>query len=196
MERVMIFIDANNFYHACKHYLNQPPKYDFEKLCNFIVNKRPNRHLLRTYFYTVNEPVQNGIIGYLKTVPRTTVKMGTLLKNKIPQVVFDPSNPKTYVATEKGTDVNLTTDLLIGAYMNSYDTAIIISGDTDYMTPIEEVKKIGKIVEVVITKGQSTDLKKVADEYFELDEKAFEEIWRGEYISKKTKTPSQVGSTT
>lgn len=50
---------------------------------------------------------------------------------------------------EKGVDVQLAVDLLVGAYENNYDTAIVISSDTDLMPAMEKVKKLGKGVEYI-----------------------------------------------
>lgn len=188
MDRTMIFIDGNNFYHAARHYLKQKPKFNFQQLVQRICEKSSNKHLLRTYFYTVNEPSQQGIVTALQHFPRFTVNnKGYLKKIPIPGVEFNPNDPKTYVTEEKGTDVNLVTDLLIGAYMNSYDTAIIVSADGDFIGPISEIKKIGKIVEIVITENQpiSNELRQVADVIIELKEDDFAACWLEDYVSRR-----------
>ena len=40
---------------------------------------------------------------------------------------------------EKMTDVNIATQLLVDAYEDRYDTAIIVSGDSDLTTPIQHI---------------------------------------------------------
>ena len=50
---------------------------------------------------------------------------------------------------EKGVDVKLATDLLVGAYENIYDTAILISSDTDLIPAIKQIKFLGKQVEYI-----------------------------------------------
>ena len=50
---------------------------------------------------------------------------------------------------EKGVDVQLAVDLLVGAYENTYDTAIILSSDTDLIPAIKKVREIGKSVEYI-----------------------------------------------
>lgn len=47
---------------------------------------------------------------------------------------------------EKGVDMALAVDLLSLAYTNAYDYAIIVSGDADFISAIEEVKRYGKII--------------------------------------------------
>lgn len=53
-------------------------------------------------------------------------------------------------AKEKMTDVNIATAIIIDAYKNEYDTAMLISGDTDLVPPIREVHSIFKDKRVMI----------------------------------------------
>lgn len=50
---------------------------------------------------------------------------------------------------EKGVDVKLAVDLLVGAYDDLYDAAILISSDTDLIPAIKKVKHLGKQVEYI-----------------------------------------------
>lgn len=50
---------------------------------------------------------------------------------------------------EKGVDVNLAVDLLVGAYEKQYDIAILISSDTDLIPAIEKVKILKKEIEYI-----------------------------------------------
>lgn len=50
---------------------------------------------------------------------------------------------------EKGVDVQMAVDLLVGAYEDKYDVAIIISSDTDLIPAMEKVKNLGKEVEYI-----------------------------------------------
>ena len=50
---------------------------------------------------------------------------------------------------EKGVDVKIATDLLVGAYENLYDEAIIISSDTDLIPAMQKVKQLGKKIEYI-----------------------------------------------
>ena len=53
-------------------------------------------------------------------------------------------------AKEKMTDVNIATSIIIDAYKNEYDMAMLISGDTDLVPPIREVHAIFKDKRVMI----------------------------------------------
>jgi uncharacterized LabA/DUF88 family protein len=56
---------------------------------------------------------------------------------------------------EKGTDVNLATQLLIDLYENKFDTALIISNDTDYKMAVNQVRLKNKKIFVVSTRLDS-----------------------------------------
>lgn len=53
-------------------------------------------------------------------------------------------------AKEKMTDVNIATSIIIDAYMNKYDIAMLISGDTDLIPPIRAVHSIFKDKRVLV----------------------------------------------
>ncbi len=57
------------------------------------------------------------------------------------------------------------------AYKNAYDTAILISGDSDFHEVIEEVQRQGKVVEVAFFERECSQvLKEVADKFIPLEE--------------------------
>ncbi len=86
---------------------------------------------------------------------------------------MDINNPATYYIEEKGTDVNLATHVLTKGFHNAFDTAIIMSGDTDYIPVMDILNTIGKNVVVVGVKGQNlfkfkhhTDAQLILDDNF------------------------------
>ncbi|HEX2077675.1 MAG TPA: NYN domain-containing protein [Longimicrobium sp.] len=74
---------------------------------------------------------------------------------------------------EKETDVNLATDMVIGAHTNRYDVVMLVAGDTDYVHAIEAVQATGRRVIWCHFPAQAhTDrLRQVCDEQILLDEK-------------------------
>ena len=72
------------------------------------------------------------------------------------------------------TDVNIATHLLVDAFQNKYDKAILISGDSDLVPPIQMIKKLQldkKIIVAFPPNRISNQLKKVSDGYFNLGKK-------------------------
>lgn len=71
---------------------------------------------------------------------------------------------------EKETDVNLSVDMVVGAYENEYDVAMLVSGDTDYVRAVRAVRARGKRVIWCHFIGQrhSDELRQASDESLEL----------------------------
>ncbi len=73
--------------------------------------------------------------------------------------------------TVKGDDIYLATDLVSMAYEDAYDTAIILSGDGDFVPAIRKVQKLGKKVENAYLKiSGSYYLQQVCDRSIRLDD--------------------------
>jgi uncharacterized LabA/DUF88 family protein len=78
---------------------------------------------------------------------------------------------------EKGTDVKIAVDLIVGAMKNKYDIAIIVSSDTDLIPAIEEVKNLKKKIEYIgFSKAPSFGMIKKADESKLLSQKELKDF--------------------
>jgi len=96
----------------------------------------------------VEAPVrQSTYFRALKTIPELEIHKGNFLT----RVIHRPldSNPDKYVfvrdTEEKGSDVNLASHLLMDAFCDTYDVALVMSQDTDLLEPMrmitEDLKK-------------------------------------------------------
>lgn len=74
---------------------------------------------------------------------------------------------------EKETDVNLAVDMVVGAYEERFDVAMLVAGDTDYVRAVRAVQARGKrVVWCHLPAQKHTDqLAQLCDERCELDEK-------------------------
>ncbi len=64
---------------------------------------------------------------------------------------------------EKGSDVNLATELLVDAFSDAYDVAVIVTNDSDLAAPVPAVCKLGKAVGVLNPhQRQSVELRQFA----------------------------------
>ena len=96
-----------------------------------------------------------------------------------PSSQMDINDHKTYYKVEKGTDINLAVHALTKAYYDAYDVAFIMSADTDYLTVYKQLKNMGKIVVVVIVKGQNLGkLRPEVDDFLMLDKPFFSQHLR------------------
>ena len=170
-DRVAIFIDGSNLYHALRDNCGRVDLNFTEftsKLCG-------TRRLFRTYYYNVLQDPSQRPEGYreqqefldiLRKTPYLEVRLGTTkLSQGIP--------------VEKGIDIMVATDLLHFAWNDLYDVAILVSGDGDFAYALQAVKNIGKHVEAAYFESNvSRDLLEVADNRHLLDRDFFKGLWR------------------
>ena len=169
--RVMTFIDGANLYHSLEQVCGRTD-IDYHKLCLAL---GAGRNLRRTYYYNARvdqsrDPEryadQQRFFDYLRRVPKLEVKLGNL--------VYSPdSRPR-----QKGVDVSLATDMLMHAFRDHYDTAVLVSGDADFADAVQAVKDLGRNVEIALFgPGSSRVLRDVADEVISLTSEYFENLW-------------------
>ena len=180
-EKVAIFIDGSNLYHALeanfkRHDLN------FTEFANKLTG---TRSLFRIYYYNIlqdqsqwpetHKEQQDFLDGLLKT-PFLEIHLGT---TKITQGLH----------IEKGVDIMLATDLVNFAWTNLYDVAIVVSGDADFVYAVHAVKNRGKHVEIAyFDKSISKDLWNMADERHLLDRTFFKGLWVGKHSSNRKRS--------
>jgi len=111
-ERVAIFIDGSNLYHALA---NNFGRHDLN-FAVFATKLAGERHLFRTYYYNVQQDPnfrpdvyreQQEFLVALRKMPYLELRLGTI---KLAQGI----------SIEKGVDVMITTDLLYFAWHNVY----------------------------------------------------------------------------
>lgn len=171
-DRVAIFIDGSNLYHALESNFH---RHDLN-FAEFATKLCGSRRLFRTYYYNVlQDPTlrpdgyreQQEFLDVLRRTPYLEVRLGTI---KLSQGT----------AIEKGIDIMLATDLLYFAWNNFYDVAVLVSGDADFAYALQAVKNMGKHVEVAYFEGSiSKDLLSVADNRHLLDRSFFKGLWVG-----------------
>jgi uncharacterized LabA/DUF88 family protein len=181
-DRVAIFIDGSNLYHALKSNFARNDLY----FAGFIAKLCGSRPLFRTYYYNVlQDPTkwpethneQQDFLEVLRKTPYLEVRLG---RTKVAQGV----------PIEKGVDVMLATDLLYFAWNNSYDVAILVSGDSDFGYALQAVKNMGKHVEVAYFENAvSKDLLDIVDFQHLLDRTFFSTLWAGKRFIKRRRAP-------
>jgi len=135
---------------------------DYYKL---VVELTGDRYLVRPYFYTSvsipPSPNQTRFHNALKYQGFTIVTR--------PLKTIDVKGQKINI--EKGVDIALVTDMLVAAFRGQYETAILVSGDSDYALVVDEIKRLGKRVEVCSFRSAiGTALRAAADKFIALDD--------------------------
>ena len=168
-ESVMVFIDGSNLYHVLDQNCSKHNVH-FDKFANKLAN---GRNLKRTYYYNIRQEIdkttqsndQKKFLDSMFDTPYLEVKLGI-------------SKQRGETVVEKGVDVMLATDLVVHAYKNHYDTAIVVSGDADFYPALQAVKDIGKHVEVAAFESNiSSESSRVSDVHIRLTKSYFTGLW-------------------
>ncbi len=187
--RAMVFIDYENFeIERIKAYgksggTGQPPRLDLTKLPKKITEKtNMDLELIKTFLFVPKpddilskiEWRQNRysfLVGLENTDFFTVISGRHVVRPKNGDFQsIDIDDKDTFFIVEKGTDINIATQLLTKAFHNSYDVAIVVSGDTDYLPVYDVLNTLGKSVIVVANAGQNlSKLKTHTDKQMLLD---------------------------
>ena len=143
MERIITYIDGFNLYFGLKS-KNWKKYYwlNLKELSNNLLIK--DQKLVKTKYFTSRvkdnpekQKRQSTFIDALETLSDFEIYYGKYQQNKVEcyqcHYVFSDQN-------EKMTDVNIATEMLCDAFRDSYDTAILISGDSDLIPPIRAIQ--------------------------------------------------------
>lgn len=171
-ERVTVFIDGANLY---KGLCSDCSRHDIDlgKLAAKLVGSRDFR---RAYYYIAMKKQADDPDGYQKQqsfISRI---------NKIPyfKVVLGRLEKRGTTYVEKGVDIALAVDML--ALVDTYDTAVLVSGDGDFAKVVEYVQARGKHVESYAPKSlNSYNLSQIVDLNSVLDDKFLTGCWLNYY---------------
>ena len=184
LERVVVFIDGNNFYYSIKKILKPDERVDYQKLVDVLVG---DRMLVKTFYYIA--PLDKSV-DYKKYEKHQKFLEELKKISKFNVVLCDFKKIKTkdgnFFYVVKGDDVQLAQDLLLGAFDNLYDAAIIVSGDEDFFPLIKTVReRFKKRVENAFFRHSSSyKLRQACDYSFKLNNLV------SQFLIKKDKTSS------
>ena len=144
-ERVFIIIDGNNFYHRLKELkLINLLFFDYEKFVSFLIGRRllvSNNYYIGAIREERNNPKSKELMRGQRKLTGSLQRDGWIIK-------FGHML-KADGYHEKGVDVQIAVDILVGAYENFYDTAILVSSDTDLIPALAKAREKGKKIEYV-----------------------------------------------
>ena len=150
--RVMVFIDGNNLYHGVKA-RDWGSWIDIGKLAKKVVGQRDLVHI---FYYNAPPPggktyteKANAYLAFVQKTPNLTMRKSRL------QGITKADEYASYQSyVEKGADTALSSDLVLQAAKNTFDTAIIISSDGDYEPAVRTIRdEYEKFVEVIYFEG-------------------------------------------
>jgi uncharacterized LabA/DUF88 family protein len=153
MARVIILIDGSNFYFKLKELkLSSLLSFNFSSFAKFLIKETKSVKIIQATYYVGAiradrsrkskklHANQRRLLARLRS-HNFTYYLGYLLKSD-------------GVFKEKGVDVKIATDLLLGACKNRYDQAFVVSSDSDLVPAIEGAQDLGRVVTYVGFKHQ------------------------------------------
>lgn len=163
IEKVALYIDGSNFYHYLKNKEVGYPKgsrFDYKKFVEFLVGDR--KCVSRRYYTGIfrnkdRSPRSEALVRGQQKFLAQLQNDGFVIKRG--RIMYDSGDTR-----EKGTDVKIAVDLIVGAIDGLYDTAIIVSSDTDLIPALQHVKYRKKKIEYVgFSHAPSFGMQKYAD---------------------------------
>jgi uncharacterized LabA/DUF88 family protein len=151
--RTFVYVDGFNLYYGALR-RTRHKWLDIEKLCGFILKSTPIEKI--KYFTArvvprASDPDQalrqEIYFRALATNPKIEIYFGHFLSHPVRMPLCDAggtmSGQFSYVlkTEEKGSDVNIASHLLLDAHLSQFDQAIIVSNDSDLLTPIKFVRR-------------------------------------------------------
>lgn len=181
-QRIMIFLDAEYVVQKMREIQHKKTigrkSINWQNIINWITD---NRRLIRCYYYSAefnkveNEKTYQEQHDYLKdlklSIPYFEIKLGRLVKVNQGWV-------------QKGLDVKIALDMFAKAVLDQYDVAALVSGDSDFIDVIKEVKeRYGKHVELyTFDRSIHEALRLTPDEHLIIDRAAAR---RGRFFIQK-----------
>ena len=175
-ERVIVYIDGFNLYFGLRE--KGWRKYYWLDLTKFAQSLlAPGQTLARTKYFTskISHPAgkrkrQQAYLSALSTLPGLEMHFGRY------QTFVEACRNcghKHLDSNEKRTDVNIATKMLVDAFQGNFDTAILVSADSDLTAPVAEINRLfpDKLVKVAFPAGRfSHELESVARVSFQVYE--------------------------
>jgi uncharacterized LabA/DUF88 family protein len=146
-KKVAVYFDGSNFYYKLRE-LEIPniTYFNYGKFSEWLARDR--EIISKRYYVGVVRAKNDNEKGQKlrKEQQRLFSHLTSTDQNFIVKQGYIMNNNGSY--HEKGVDVKIAVDLLVGAYENIYDTAILISSDTDLIPVIKKIKHLGKEVDI------------------------------------------------
>jgi len=142
-----VYVDGFNLYYGAVK--NTPYHWlDISAMCRLLLPK-DNIHRIK-YFTALVDPRpsdphqrvrQETFLRALETIPNLSIFYGFFLTHEVTMPRVGGGYAQVFKTEEKGSDVNLATQLLVDAYRDDYEIAVVVSNDSDLLMPIQVVTR-------------------------------------------------------
>jgi uncharacterized LabA/DUF88 family protein len=146
--KFLVIVDGSNFYHRLREVFGISKSvrdFDFNGFAEWLA--RSGRIIMKKYYAGIVRAAaldakaqelrksQQRLFAFLRS-GGWLIESGFLLQSD-------------GVYHEKGVDVHMAVDLLAGAYEDVYDTAVLVSSDTDLIPAILKARQKGKVLKYI-----------------------------------------------
>lgn len=189
-QRVVMLVDGFNLYHGVRHAFRHRYLWlDVQAVAERLL--RPGQELARVYYFTArvrdDPPAERRQDAYMSAL--ATRDKIELLEGRFQAKSHTCRSCQTSWATyeEKESDVNLAVKLVALAARGEYDTALLVSGDSDLCPAVRTARELApdrRLVAVFPPKRHSAELKRTVDASLRL----------GEAIIRQSQLPNELVS--
>lgn len=147
----IVYVDGFNLYFGSL----RKTAYKWLDLSRLAALELPNDQIARIRYFTArisarpddpDKPLRQEVyLRALRTIPNLSIHFGQYLRHATRRALVNPppAGPKTVEVwrdEEKGSDVNLATYMLLDAIDGGMDTAVVVSNDSDLVTPLKVLR--------------------------------------------------------
>ena len=152
MKKTYVYIDGFNLYYGALK--DSPYRWlDIKEMCHLIL---PQNEIVKINYYTArvkdreSNPRQSSrqeiYLRALRTLPEVSIIFGRFLSHWISMYSKDskpgkPSYADVLKTEEKGSDVNIATDMMGDGCKGLYEVAVIVTNDSDLQRTVETVRE-------------------------------------------------------
>lgn len=191
-KRAIVYIDGFNLYFGLMQ--RGWRKYLWLDLKKFAASLLLlDQVLVHTKYFTsrISKPVsrqrqQSAFIDALNTLSEFSIYYG---RYQAEVRTCENCGFNAIISNEKKTDVNIATELLIDAFQDKFDTAILVTADADLTAPIAAIPRLFPQKSIIVAfppKRHSYELRNVASGVYHIGEDKF----RQNLLPEKVVTPS------
>lgn len=156
-DRVMLFMDLQNILRSVEAIGTMRLDLDFYSLAAQLAG---TRQLVGMYAFDTRRPL--GVEDRFRRLHDKLRYMGFRI---VAREAYDENRHE-----QKEVDVALACEIVSHAFRDSYDVAILVSGDRDFVPAIQHVQASGKRVEVAaFANSVGEEIKRSADRFHELE---------------------------
>jgi len=183
-ERISIFIDGSNLDRAVYNSFNKRVH-----ISSLLKKLTEERRLMKAYYYespllpSVNLASFNNQQRFFESLryePHIEIRLGRRVERR-KRFLCTKCGAENVEKTweQKGVDTLMVFDLVTLAMRDTYDIALVVTGDQDFILPFLEVRMLGKIIENAFTElAWAPTLRETADRLITLNEEFLADCWQ------------------